>query len=68
MDNKVDITPAESVCPIYREIPNPEQQALDAAHLVSETNARTERQISRQALLARLGITEEEAVLLLGGN
>ena len=38
-----------------------------AAHLVKKTEAET-KATAKAALLARLGITEDEARLLLGGN
>jgi hypothetical protein len=48
------------------------QQEIDEAN-IAESNAIREAAIeekatARQALLTRLGITEEEAQLLLGGN
>ncbi len=66
MTNKTDITPTKSVCPIYREIVDPTQQALDAARLAAETNAQTARQVARQAVLDKLGLTADEAQALLG--
>jgi hypothetical protein len=36
--------------------------------LIAEQTKREENAIARTALLARLGITQEEAQLLLGGN
>ena len=44
---------------------------LEAAHLLVkevEAQAKAEAEAKRQALLDKLGITEEEARLLLGGN
>ena len=66
MTNQTDITPAESVCPIYRETVDPTQQALDAARLVAEADAQTARQVARQAVLDKLGLTADEAKVLLG--
>jgi hypothetical protein len=43
------------------------REAEAAAVIAAETKATTDA-IARAALLERLGITEEEAVLLLGGN
>ncbi len=34
----------------------------------AQAEAKAEKQVARQALLTKLGITEEEAQLLLGGN
>lgn len=42
------------------------QEAL--ARKEAEAQAAAEAAVKRQALLAKLGITEEEARLLLGGN
>ena len=48
------------------------QLELDKAEAETQTKAKAkaqvERQVAREALLTRLGITEEEAQLLLGGN
>ena len=38
------------------------------AQAEAEAEAAEAKAVARQALLTRLGITEEEAVLLLGGN
>jgi hypothetical protein len=40
----------------------------DQAERAAEIVAEAEKEAARQALLAKLGITEEEAALLLGGN
>lgn len=51
--------------------PKPSKATLDGLwaevqqEIVDEKNA---KQVARQALLTKLGITEEEAQLLLGGN
>ena len=42
-----------------------EQYQIDQANWESEQEAKAEAKIKRQALLVRLGITEEEAKLLL---
>jgi hypothetical protein len=48
------------------------QQELDEAKITTEENLikaeREAKAAQRQALLNRLGITEEEAKILLGGN
>lgn len=41
---------------------------LAQAEAQAQAEAAEAKAVARQALLARLGITEEEAVLLLGGN
>lgn len=55
---------------IEREM-NDEEYAIflnDVAEAEAKAEADAEAKAKRQALLERLGITEEEAKLLLGGN
>jgi hypothetical protein len=61
-----DITPADSVCPIFLEPQDPEQVAADQAAAEAQAAAKAAKQVAREALLERLGITAEEAQLLLG--
>lgn len=49
------------------DFPQPTQSELDAGLVLAEQRI-AERVATREALLARLGITEEEAQLLLGGQ
>ena len=44
------------------------QHLLDLAGWEADAEARAAKVIARQALLEKMGITEEEAQLLLGGN
>jgi hypothetical protein len=44
------------------------QIELDAANAEARKQAEASKAAQRQALLSRLGITEEEARILLGGN
>ena len=44
------------------------QYEADQAALAAKEQAKAEQTIAKQALLDKLGITEEEAALLLGGN
>jgi hypothetical protein len=44
------------------------QWEKEQATIAAEAQVKAEAEAQRQALLARLGITEEEARLLLGGN
>ena len=55
---------------IEREMTEAEyqQHLLDEAEGVKFIAAKAEAQAKRQALLDKLGITEDEAKLLLGGN
>ena len=61
-----DITPEGSIVPIYLDPIPKEQQKADAiadAAIQAEAEAKA---IQKTALLERLGITEDEAKLLLG--
>ena len=58
-----DITPADSVCPIYLEPANLEQVAADSAAIAAAKAAKT---AARQAVLDKLGLTQDEAQALLG--
>ena len=59
---------------IVRELSDSEQAELDAHRLAAKEKAEADKAeveakvVQRQALLDKLGITEEEARLLLGGN
>jgi len=44
------------------------QMEIDAANAEARKQAEAQAAAQRQALLTRLGITEEEARILLGGN
>ena len=54
---------------IVRDATAEEEAAIDAqaAEVQAQAEASEARAAAREALLARLGITEEEAQLLLGG-
>ena len=58
-----DITPADSVCPIYLEPADPEQVAADLAALAALKAAKA---AARQTVLDKLGLTQDEAQALLG--
>ena len=64
---KTDITPDGSACPIFLEPQDPAQVAADAAEANARSDAKAARATAREALLTKLGITAEEAQLLLGG-
>ena len=55
---------------VVREATAEEAALLDAqiAEAQTEADAQAAKAVARQALLTRLGITEEEAQLLLGGS
>jgi hypothetical protein len=63
---KTDITPADSVCPIFLEPQDPEQVAADLAAAEARAAAKAVKAAAKQDVLDRLGITAEEAALLLG--
>jgi len=44
------------------------QFEIDKANFAAKAKAQAEKKAAKQALLAKLGITEDEARLLLGGN
>ena len=58
-----DITPADSVCPIYLEPADPEQVVADLEALAA---AKATKAAARQAVLDKLGLTANEAAALLG--
>ena len=62
-----DITPADSVCPIFLEPMDATQVAADLAEAEALAAVKAAKAADREALLDRLGITTEEAQLLLGG-
>ena len=63
---KTDITPTDSVCPIFLEPQDPAQVAADLVADKAKAKAKAERAKQKQAVLDRLGITADEAALLLG--
>ncbi len=63
---KTDITPADSVCPIFLEPQNPEQVAADQAAAEAQAEAQAAKALQRQAVLDKLGLTADEAAALLG--
>ena len=70
----VDITPEDSIVPVYLEVLNEEEQAVrdaELAQLQAEQEARDAERIAREeakvngmAKLIALGLTEEEAKAL----
>lgn len=67
-----DITPADSVVPVYlvplteEELAEREQWALDAEAKLAEEEAKAATKATAVAKLAALGLTEEELSALLG--
>ena len=72
----VDITPEDSVVPVYLEMLNDEEQAARGAELAqmqadqeareAERIAKEEAKANGMAKLIALGLTEEEAGALIG--
>jgi len=67
---QIKIVNAETGEEIIRDANEQElaQFEIDAANEIARKQAIDERIAQRQAILNRLGITEEEARILLGGN
>ena len=62
---KNDITPEGSVCPIFLDPTSVEQVAADKAEAKAHAAAEAEQAAAKAALLTKLGITADEAALLL---
>lgn len=66
-----DITPADSVVPVYlvplteEELAEREQWAIEAAEREAAEAAKAEAKVKAIAKLAKLGLTEEEVSALL---
>ena len=73
----IDITPEDSVVPVYLEVLNEEEQAerdAELAKIQAEQEAREAERIAKEeakatgmAKLIALGLTEEEAGALING-
>jgi hypothetical protein len=63
-----EITSTDSACPVFIQEMSAEQIAADKAEAQVQADAKAAKAAAREALLARLGITAEEAQLLLGGQ
>ena len=63
---KTDITPADSVCPIFLAPDDPAQVAADKAQKLAEDQAQAAQALARQAVLDKLGLTADEVTALLG--
>ena len=69
-DTTVQIIDCETGTEIIREMTSDEivQYELDKANSIAKAQEKLDQAAAKQALLARLGITADEAALLLGGN
>ena len=67
---KTDITPDNSVCPVYLEPRDPAQIEADQAEHDAQEEAKeqddTARAAKRQQALDKLGLSDDEAVALFG--
>jgi hypothetical protein len=62
---KNDITPTDSVCPIFLEPIDAEQIKADQAEIKAQAKAQADKVAARQAVLAKLGLTADEVAALL---
>ena len=60
-----DITPQDSVCPIYLEPQDEAQVLADEAEAKAQAQADADRQALKTATLAKLGLTADEVAALL---
>ena len=60
-----DITPKDSVCPIYLEPQDEAQLEADKAEAKVQAKADKDRQALKTATLAKLGLTADEVAALL---
>ena len=69
-DTTVQIIDCETGTEIIREMTSDEiaQYELDKASSIARAQEKLDQAATKTALLAKLGITEDEAKLLLGGN
>jgi hypothetical protein len=70
MTIQIGITDVETNESVVREATDSEVAELKATQeeMLANRATREQNKIARQSLLAKLGITEDEARLLLGGN
>ena len=62
---KTEITPKDSACPVFLIPADPAQIAADEAEAQAQIVIRADRTKAREAILLKLGITANEAALLL---
>ena len=61
-----NITPTDSVCPVYLEPRNPAQIEADQAEAEARLLEQEARQVAKDTVLAKLGLTDDELATLLG--
>jgi hypothetical protein len=60
-----DITPANSVCPVYLEPISEEQAKADQAEIATREKAEADKAKLKAATIAKLGLTADEVAALL---
>jgi hypothetical protein len=60
-----EITPADSVCPIYLEPRDPKQIEADEAEAEAKAEADKARKKAKADVIAKLGLTADEVAALL---
>ena len=60
-----EITPTDSVCPIYLEPRDPAQIEADQAEHKAREKTQADKAKAREAVIAKLGLTADEVVALL---
>ena len=60
-----EITPTDSVCPVYLEPRDEAQVALDKAEATARKKALADRAAAKQIVLDKLGLTADEVAALL---
>jgi hypothetical protein len=60
-----EITPDNSVCPVYLEPRDPEQIKADIAETKAKLKIITDRIKTKEAVLEKLGLTADEVAALL---
>ncbi len=66
MTKPKNITPTESICPIYLETPDPQEIAQEKIRIEAEKTEQAAKAAAREAILNKLGLTADEAAALFG--
>ena len=66
MTKPKNITPAESICPIYLETPDPQEIAQEKIRIKAEKTEQVAKAAAREAVLDKLELTADEAAALFG--
>ena len=60
-----EITPTDSACPVYLEPRDQAQIEADQAEYEAREKAQADRAKAREAVIAKLGLTDDEVIALL---